>query len=484
MNQLIGLATLPILASITIGVAAEKKQTPNLLFVFPDQMRAQTLGFLGAEKVKTPVLDRFAAQGVYFSNAISNYPVSSPTRAMIMSGQYPHHNNVVANCTNLTEKMGCELPTSVKCWSDVLKEKGYSLGYIGKWHLDSPREPFINTSNNAGEVKWNEWCSPDRRHGFDFWHAYGTYDQHLRPMYWDTNDTRENFTYYNEWGPEHEANKAIDFIKDKTGKFRENGKPFALVISMNPPHTGYSLVPQKYKDIYKDVPLESLTDKPNIPPAGTKWGDHYRKNIKDYYAAITGVDEQFGRILQVLEEEGIAENTIVVFTSDHGDCLGIHEEVTKNNWYEEAMRVPLIIRYPAKLKPRYDDILLSTIDIYPTMLGLMGFSSSIPAQVDGENFASYLFTGKGKKPESQWYMRVDNEKPDFGLRGIRTERYTFVIDHPESKPERIMLYDRNTDPYEMNNIVNENPNLVEELSQKLKMTLIKFNDPWLNNRKL
>jgi arylsulfatase A-like enzyme len=303
-------------------------------------------------------------------------------------------------------------------------------------------------------------------------------------MYWDTNDTRENFTYYNEWGPEHEANKAIDFIKDKTGKFRENGKPFALVISMNPPHTGYSLVPQKYKDIYKDVPLESLTDKPNIPPSGTKWGDHYRKNIKDYYAAITGVDEQFGRILQVLEEEGIAENTIVVFTSDHGDCLGIHEEVTKNNWYEEAMRVPLIIRYPAKLKPRYDDILLSTIDIYPTMLGLMGFSSSIPAQVDGENFASYLFTGKGKKPESQWYMRVDNEKPDFGLRGIRTERYTFVIDHPESKPERIMLYDRNTDPYEMNNIVNENPRLVEELSQKLRMTLIKFNDPWLNNRKL
>ena len=268
MNKLIGIASLPLLSFVAMGASVEKKQTPNLLFVFPDQMRAQTLGFLGEEKVRTPVLDRFASQGVYFSNAISNYPVSSPTRAMIMSGQYPHHSKVVANCTNLTEKIGCELPKSVKCWSDVLKEKGYSQGYIGKWHLDSPREPFINTSNNAGDVKWNEWCSPDHRHGFTYWHAYGTYDQHLRPMYWDTNDTRENFKYYDEWGPEHEANKAIDFIKNKKGQFRQKGKPFALVISMNPPHTGYTFVPQKYKDLYKDVPLESLVTKPNIPPAG------------------------------------------------------------------------------------------------------------------------------------------------------------------------------------------------------------------------
>jgi arylsulfatase A-like enzyme len=148
------------------------------------------------------------------------------------------------------------------------------------------------------------------------------------------------------------------------------------------------------------------------------------------------------------------------------------------------MRVPLIIRYPAKLKPRHDDILLSTIDIYPTMLGLMGFAASIPTEVDGQNFAGYLFTGKGIKPDSQWYMRIDNEKPDFGLRGIRTERYTFVINHPESKPEAILLYDRITDPYEMKNIASENGDLVRELSQKLKTTLIKYNDPWLNNRRL
>ena len=476
------ISVLPLLTTcMFLGVAAREKQKPNLLFVFPDQMRAQTMGFLGLEKVKTPVIDQFAKESVYFSNAISNYPVCSPTRAMIMSGQYPHHNKVVSNCTNLTARIGCQLPQTTRCWSDVMKEKGYSLGYIGKWHLDSPHEPFVNTSNNNGEVKWNEWCPPERRHGFDFWHAYGTYDQHLRPMYWDTDDSREGFKYYDEWGPEHEANKAIDYINNKDGLFRNSGKPFALVISMNPPHTGYNLVPQKYKDIYRDVEVGTLVDKPNIPPAGTKWGDHYRKNIKDYYACISGVDEQFGRILQALKAAGLAENTIVVFTSDHGDCLGIHEEVTKNNWYEEAMRVPLLIRYPAKLKSHYDDILLSTPDIYPTLLGLMGLASSIPKEVDGQNLAEYLISGKGEKPASQWYMRIDNEKPDFGLRGIRNNRYTFVINQEEGKDKILMLYDRQYDPFQMKNIAAENPGIVRELTEEMRLWQIKNSDPWIKN---
>ena len=482
MNKLSSLATLPLITYSLIGICTEKQQHPNLLIVFPDQMRAQTLGFLGEEKVQTPVLNKFATQSVYFSNGISNYPVSSPTRAMLMSGQYPHHNKVVSNCTNVSAKIDSELPTTIRCWSDVIKEKGYSEGYIGKWHLDSPHEPFIPTSNNSGEVKWNEWCPPDRRHGFTYWHAYGTYDQHLRPMYWDTDAPRDSFKYYDEWGPEHEANKAISYIKDKSGKLRETDKPFTLVVSMNPPHTGYNFVPQRYKDIYKDVPLESLIDKPNIPPAGTKWGDHYRTNIKDYYAAITGVDEQFGRILQALEEEGLADNTIVVFTSDHGDCIGIHGEVTKNNWYEEAMRVPLLIRYPGKLKPHQDDILLSTLDIYPTILGLMGYSKAIPPEVDGKDYSGYLLRGKGEKPVSQWYMRVDNEKPEYGLRGVRTDRYTFVINHPDSKPETILLYDRKTDPYELNDISGAHPELVKAMTTEMEKWLKKFNDPWLETR--
>ncbi len=465
------------------GITTAQNNRPNLVFVFPDQMRGQAMGFVGEENVKTQFLDQFAKESIYFSNAVSNYPVCSPTRAMLMSGQYPHKNKVISNCTSVTAPFGCELPVSIRCWSDVLKEKGYSLGYIGKWHLDSPYEPYVNTSNNKGDVKWNEWCSPERRHGFDYWHAYGTYDQHLRPMYWDTGDTRENFSYYDEWGPEHEANRAIDFIRNKNGEYRKEGQPFALVVSMNPPHTGYNLVPQKYKDIYKDVPIGSLIGKPSIDPEGTQWGDHYRKNIRDYYAAISGVDEQFGRILNALKEQGLVRNTIVVFTSDHGDCMGIHGEVTKNNWYEESMRVPLIIRYPEKLKPRKDDILISTPDIYPTLLGLMGLKDAIPREVDGNDLTDYLVTGKGEKPASQWYMRVDNQLPAYGLRGVRTSRYTFVINQPKDREKVTWLFDRKADPYQMTNIAEKNPEVVKDLTSELTKWMKKFYDPWSANLK-
>lgn len=481
LNILVKLASLPLLTAAVMHVSAQKQSSPNLVFVFPDQMRGQAMGFIGEEKVLTPELDRFASESVHFTQAVANYPVCSPTRAMLMTGQYPIKNKVITNCTSKSAQFGCELQETAHCWSDVLKEQGYSLGYIGKWHLDSPYEPFIPTSNNRGEIKWNEWCPPERRHGFDYWHAYGTYDYHLRPMYWDTEAPRDSFEYYDEWGPEHEANRAIDFIQNQNGKFRKEGKPFALVVSMNPPHTGYDLVPDKYKKLYEDIPVESLINKPSIPMAGTRWGDHYRKNIKDYYACISGVDEQFGRILQALQQQGLAENTIVVFTSDHGDCIGTHEEVTKNNPYEESMRVPLLIRYPNKLRPHHDDLLLSTPDLYPTILGLMGFGALIPKEVDGKNMAGYLLNGKGKKPKSQWYMKIDNGNPANGVRGVRTSRYTYIIKQKANSDNEVMLFDRQTDPWQLENLAGKKPELEKELFHELQMWLTSNNDPWIKH---
>jgi arylsulfatase A-like enzyme len=98
-------------------------------------------------------------------------------RAMFMTGQYPHANGVLGNCNSRTAPHGYELSQSARTWSDVLADNGYSLGYIGKWHLGSPFEPYVKSSNNTEEMAWNEWCPPERRHGFDFWYAYGTYDQ-------------------------------------------------------------------------------------------------------------------------------------------------------------------------------------------------------------------------------------------------------------------------------------------------------------------
>ena len=456
-----------------------KQKHPNLVFVFPDQMRAHAMGFMGQDPVITPVLDKFAGESLVLPQAVSNYPVCSPYRAMLMTGKWPHSNKVLSNCTSAAGEFGYELQQSDTCWSDVLNRKGYSLGYIGKWHLDSPIRPFIDCKNNSDTFAWNEWCKPDRRHGFDFWYSYGTYDYHNRPMYWSTDAGRQDFHYVDQWGPEHEADTAIDYIKNTEGKFRDSSKPFALVVSMNPPHTPYSAVPKKYVDMYADKTVDDLCNRPNIPPADTKMGKSYRNSVKNYFAQVTGVDEQFGRILKALDEQGIAEDTIVVFTSDHGNCLGIHDQITKNNWYEESMRIPFIIRWPGQIKPRHDDLLISTVDIYPTLLEMMGLGNYIPKDVEGNSHASLITTGNGPRPTEQLYIWIPVGKPELGRRGLRTTRYTFVIEKSKDKDRQYMLFDNREDPYQMENIAAYRSDLVVKLTTRLINLLRKNSDPWL-----
>ena len=123
--------------------AKEKPSSPNLVFIMADQWRGQAIGCLGLEPVRTPNLDKLASEGVHFTDAISSYPVSSPARGMLMTGMYPVSSKVTGNCNSNTAPYGVELPESARCWSDVLKDQGYELGYIGKWHLDSPYQPYI-----------------------------------------------------------------------------------------------------------------------------------------------------------------------------------------------------------------------------------------------------------------------------------------------------------------------------------------------------
>ena len=209
------------------------------------------------------------------------------------------------------------------CWSDVLKANGYSLGYIGKWHLDSPHKPYVDTSNNTEEFAWNEWTPPERRHGFDFWYAYGTYDNHDHPEYWTTEAPRSQRTRVDQWGPEHEADMAIRFIRNEGEEYRDPEKPWALVVSMNPPHMPYQRVPERYLEMYGEATSEDLINRPNVRlEEETRGVQLARRHMKNYLAQVTGVDDQFGRILAALKEAGLEEDTIVVFTSDHGNCLG------------------------------------------------------------------------------------------------------------------------------------------------------------------
>lgn len=173
---------------------------------------------------------------------------------------------------------------------------------------------------------------------------------------------------------------------------------------MNPPHTGYELVPDKYKAMYKDIDVEALcAHRPDIPAKGTEMGNYFRNNIRNYYACITGVDEQVGRIIETLKSNGLFENTIVVFTSDHGICMGAHNNAGKDIFYEESMRIPMIISWPAKIKPRKDDhLMIAFADLYPSLLSLMGFQKEIPETVQTFDLSRHIL-GKNKK---KWYSLI------------------------------------------------------------------------------
>ncbi|MFC1639252.1 sulfatase [Gemmatimonadota bacterium] len=471
---------------------------PNLLFVFPDQMRGQALGFLGEDPVITPNLDRFAAEGLALTQAAVNYPVCSPYRAMMLTGKYAHSNGVLGNCNSASAPFGYEMHDSSRCWSDILTHRGYSLGYIGKWHLDSPYRPYVGTYNNTEEMAWNEWTAPHRRHGFDYWYAYGTYDNHNKPEYWTTDAPRTERVVVDQWSPEHEADKAIAYIRNDGGSYRDPKKPFALVVSMNPPHMPYQLVPQKYLDMYGDATAEDLINRANVDldhafvpgqahPHGDVGGlladgaDLARRHLKNYFAQTTGVDDQFGRIIAALGDEGLEEDTIVVFTSDHGNCIGCHNQVSKNVHYEESMRVPFLIRWPGAIRSGTDELLISTPDILPTLLDLMGFASDVPVDTEGASHASLLRGGSGRRPSSQLYMWTPLGVPAMGRRGVRTNTHTMVVCRNEGRSLHYVLHDNVNDPYQLRNIASEQRSMVQDLVEsELKPWLEKNRDPWLD----
>jgi len=216
-----------------------------------------------------------------------------------------------------------------------------------------------------------------------------------------------------------------------------------------------------------------------------------------YFAQVTGVDREFGRLLKALDSLGLADNTIVVFASDHGETLcsqGIDDP--KNSPYAESTDIPFLVRYPDRLKPKVVDLILSTPDIMPTLLGLSGLEDQIPGEVQGSNFADYLLTGKSEVslPQSALYIRnMDGEKDEDGkvityfpeTRGVKTERFTLALTiNKETKElKKTYFFDNRTDPYQLNNLPPDSypaemKMLLTELGQKLK----NIDDPWFNEK--
>lgn len=442
---------------------------PNIIYIFCDQFRRQAIGYMGEDPVITPNLDCFAKESAVFHQAVSNYPVCSPYRGILFTGKYPHKNHIVTNCTSESAQDGCYLHDDQICLSDILSANGYHMGYIGKWHLDAPKgEQNAYTEGPRGDgLIWDAYTPPGKsRHGFDFWYSYGCYDWHMKPHYWVNDAGIEERLDVKEWSVAHETNVAVDYIKNQE-------EPFALFVSYNPPHTGFEMFPREYLDYYKGKEAADLLVRPNVKPVADAV-----KHVKNYMSAITGIDEHFGKIMDAVREKGMEDHTIVIVTSDHGEMMGSHGLMHKNIWFEEAVGVPFLVRWPGKIAHQDVEAQLSTIDIMPTILGMAGLKEHIPADCPGHDFSLDMERGDyTSAPDSSIYYVEDKESAGYG-RGIRDSRYTFILSAAGGKQEYI-LYDREHDPWQMSNIATEREDLVNHYLKVLKNRLDEIHDPFM-----
>ena len=269
------------------------------------------------------------------------------------------------------------------------------------------------------------------------------------------------------------------------------------MVGMNPPHSPYRSLNDCMEedfDLYKDQPLDSLLIRPN---ADTKMKK--AESARYYFASVTGVDRAFGEILEALKEMGLDKNTVVVFTSDHGETMcSQRTDDPKNSPYAESMNVPFLVRYPGKIQPRVDDLMISSPDLMPTLLGLCGLGDSIPVEVQGRNFAPLFFDEKADivRPTGALYIQnLDGEKDENGLvmsyfpssRGIKTAHYTLAlyIDRDTKQLKKSLLFDDLKDPYQMNNLpLEENQEIVKQLCTEMGAMLKEIDDPWYRGQVL
>jgi arylsulfatase A-like enzyme len=438
-----------------------KTAPPSLLFVFADQMRGSDMGCAGNADVQTPTLDRFAADAVRLTHCLATTPVCGPNRAVLLTGTYPTTNRVLGN--------DLPLPTDLPSLGTIARDNGYRTGYIGKWHLDGlPRSRFTPPG--------------PRRFGFDYWAAYNCSHDYLHPRYFrDTPDLIEPEGYE----PQVQTDLALTFLDGQTPT-----DPFCLVVSWGPPHDPYPAVPDEYRALYDP---DQISLRPNVVSDADNplaRGMNCRRTIADYYAAITALDAQFARLLEKLDERGLAENTIVVFTSDHGDMLWSHGWMKKQSPYAESVDVPFIIRQPGVLEGgRVSDVLVGTVDLLPTLLGLL--SQVVPSGIDGHDLSAALRGDPdASHPDSvllAHYLAGDESvlqgMPEW--RAVRTHRHTYVerpsdVEHEPGRGIPWLLFDNDADPYQQTNLVEQarSAPLAGAMRARLADWLSRTNDPF------
>lgn len=436
-----------MLAVFAIGACWETEQAtkPNVVYILTDQWRASAFGYAGDPNVKTPNIDRLAEEAINFSNAVSVCPVCTPHRAALMTGRYPTSTGMFLN--------DVYLPDEELCMAEIFKSEGYHTGYLGKWHLD-------------GHGRMNN-VEHERRQGFDYWKALECSHDYNNMPYYEHSDPE--MKYWEEYSPNALAKDAIKFLEEQSRR----KDPFLLFISIATPHFPHHSAPDKYQDLY---PPSELTLAPNVPE---EWEDEIRKELQGYYAHCTATDEAIGRILNEIKEQSLLDNTIVVFSSDHGEMMGAHgiKPFTKQLAWDESIRVPFLIRYPAlgRNEGAVINAPINTPDILPSLLGLANVA--VPESVEGEDLSGLMRSPDADLDRTALVMNVcpftrEYVYPEY--RAIRTKQYTYV----RTLEGASKFFDNLSDPYQMTNLLDkpEFEELRQDLDTKLTVSLDKIGD--------
>ena len=422
---------------------------PNIVFVFADQWRQQALGCAGDPNVRTPNIDELAAQSLDLRQATSGWSVCCPYRASLLTGQYPLTHGVFINDVPIgSDPVGL---------GTAFRDAGYRTGYIGKWHVDGHGR--------------SQPIPPQRRLGFEHWQVLEcTHDYNHSQFYEGDDETKRVWPDYDAFSQTRAARQYIENYN--------SDQPFLLMLSWGPPHDPYQTAPAEFRALYDPATLQL---RPNVPPDEA---ESARARLAGYYAHCTALDGCVGELLQTLEAANLADDTIFVFTSDHGDMLGSQGEEKKQRPWSESTRVPFLLRYPRRFgeAARTCDAFINALDIMPTLLGLCG--APIPDTVEGRDFSSALAGGADPSGGAALlacfhpFGEYSSSAQAHAYRGVRTQTHTYVraLEGPW------LLYDDVADPYQMKNLIGlpEYEKLQAELETRLQTKLRERGDEFLD----
>ncbi len=458
---------------------------PNLIYVFADQLRYFSCGYAGDNLAHTPNIDRLAAESVNLYNAVSGHPLCAPYRASLLTGKYSSSTGMTIN--------ELRIGAYHDGFGRVLGQAGYQTAYIGKWHL------WANQFGNHDDPT-NAYIPPGPyRLGFDgFWAGYNFHHRYQDMYYYKDTPERINFRGYE---PDVQTDLAMDWLRQAG----QSDKPLALFLSYGTPHDPWTEenVPSEFINLFDNVQFSLPANYlPENDPHGDPWAQMTPEGrqsltrwMKVYYAMIANLDWNIGRLQKALDKSGQRENTILVFTSDHGEMFGAHGRQAKNIFYEEAVRVPFLIRWPERLAgDQKSDLLLNAPDIMPTLLGLMGLP--IPPAVEGADLSQCLLAKCKNAPEAAFMQGMGCTalwEDGYEWRALRTGRYTYAV-YLSDQSE--LLFDHQSDPLQMHNLIGDPAhaatlaNFREKLKQKMQSLNDEFKpctwyrDHWTEDRKI